>query len=122
MIKNIHMLTAFISISLFSLRFYWVMRDSEMMSKKWVKIIPHVNDTLLLITAIILAILIEQYPFVHAWLSAKVIALFLYIAFGLFALKRARTKPLKGVFFILAIFSFSYILIVALTRSANIFA
>ena len=121
MLKNIHMLTAFFSISLFILRFYWVMRDSEMMSKKWVKIVPHVNDSILLIAAILLAVSIEQYPFVHAWLSAKFIALVFYIVFGLFALKRAKTKTAKGLFFVLAIISFGYIVMVALTRSANLF-
>lgn len=115
------MLTAFISISLFILRFFWVLRDSEMMGKKWVKIVPHVNDTILLIAAILLAISIEQYPFVHVWLSAKFIALVFYIVFGLFALKRAKTKQVQGVFFVLAIMSFGYIVMVALTRSATIF-
>lgn len=122
MIKSIHMLTALISISLFILRFFWVMRDSEMMSKKWVKIVPHANDTILLIAAILLAISIEQYPFVHAWLSAKFIALIFYIVFGLFALKLAKTKLAKGFFFVLAIMSFGYIVMVAMSRSANIFA
>ena len=119
MIKDIHMLTAFISISFFIVRFIWVMRDSEMMSEKWVKIVPHVNDTILLVAAIMLAISIQQYPFVDSWLTAKFIALILYIGFGMFALKRAKTKKGKGVFFILAVMSFAYIAGVALARSTS---
>jgi len=121
MIKHIHMLTAFISISFFILRFFWVMRDSSMMTKKWVKIIPHINDTILLIAAIILAISIQQYPFVHTWLTAKFIALLLYIIFGMFALKRAKTKKGKSMFFILAVSCFGYIVLVAVTRTSSIF-
>ncbi|MCK4865222.1 MAG: SirB2 family protein [Gammaproteobacteria bacterium] len=121
MIKLIHMSTAFISISLFLLRGFWVFRESPMMTKKWVKILPHVNDTILLTTATLLAINIQQYPFVHAWLTTKVTALIVYIVFGMFALKRAKEMKNKVVFFILALLTFSYIVGVALTRSVGWF-
>jgi len=120
-IKLIHMSTAFISISLFMLRGFWVFRESPMMTKKWVKILPHVNDTVLLITAVFLAMGIHQYPFTHDWLTAKLVALFFYIGFGMFALKRAKDKKNKMLFFILALLTFSYIVGVAITRSANWF-
>lgn len=121
MIKLIHMSTAFISISLFMLRGFWVFRESPMMTKKWVKILPHVNDTVLLITAVFLTIGINQYPFTHDWLTAKFIVLFLYIGFGMFALKRAKELKNKVAFFILALLTFSYIVGVALTRTAGWF-
>ena len=121
MIKLIHMSTAFISISLFLLRGFWVFRESPMMTKKWVKILPHVNDTILLTTATLLAINIQQYPFVDAWLTAKITALIIYIVFGMFALKRAKEMKNKVVFFILALLTFSYIVGVALTRSVGWF-
>lgn len=119
MIKLIHVSTVVISISLFMLRGFWVFRDSEMMNKKWVKIIPHVNDTILLITAIILAISYQQYPFVHGWLTAKVTALVAYILLGTFALKRAKSKQHKAIFFVLAILTFGYIVMVAMTKSVT---
>jgi len=117
-IKLIHMSTAFISISLFMLRGFWVFRESPMMNKKWVKILPHVNDTVLLVTAVFLTIGINQYPFTHDWLTAKFIALFFYIGFGMFALKRAKELKNKVVFFILALLTFSYIVGVAIMRSS----
>lgn len=121
MIKLIHMSTAFISISFFLLRGFWVFNNSSMMSKKWVKILPHVNDTILLITATLLVLSLHQYPFVDGWLTAKFIALIIYIVFGMFALKRAKEMKNKVVFFILALLMFSYIVGVALTRSAGWF-
>ena len=121
MIKLIHMSTAFISISLFLTRGFWVFRNSPMMSKKWVKIVPHVNDTVLLITATLLAISTQQYPFVHSWLSANFIALLVYIVLGMFALKRAKEMKSKAVFFILALLTFSYIVSVAIMRSPTWF-
>ena len=121
MIKLIHMSTAFISISFFVLRGFWVFSDSSMMNKKWVRILPHVNDTVLLITATLLALSIQQYPFVDGWLTAKVVALIFYIIFGMFALKRAKEIKNKVVFFILALVTFSYIVGVALTRTVGWF-
>lgn len=119
MIKLIHMSTAFISISFFLVRGFWVFNHSEMMNKKWVRIVPHVNDTILLVSAIILAIGLQQYPFTHDWLTAKFIALLLYIVLGMFALKRAKEMKNKIVFFVLALLMFGYIVGVALTRTAG---
>ena len=65
---------------------------------------------------------IHQYPFTHDWLTAKFIALFFYISFGMFALKRAKDKKNKMLFFILALLTFSYIVGVALNRSVDWFA
>lgn len=119
MIKLIHMSTALISISFFVIRGYWVFKHSDMMNKKWVKIVPHVNDTVLLITAGILAYTLQQYPFVDSWLTAKFIALLVYIVLGTFALKRAKKMKNKILFFILALLVFSYIVGVALNRTAG---
>jgi len=119
MIKLLHVTTVFISISLFVLRGFWVLNGSAIMSKKWVKIVPHINDTILLISAIILAVTIQQYPFVHGWLTAKFLALIAYIILGMFALKRAKNRTSKLIFFILSIITFSYIVMVALTHSVT---
>lgn len=122
MIKLIHMSAAFISISLFLLRGFWVFQNSSMISKKWVKILPHVNDTILLIAATVLAVTTHQYPFVDNWLTAKFIALIMYIVFGSYALKRAKNTKNKMIFFILSVLLFIYIVMVALTRSVTWFA
>ena len=117
MIKVIHMSTAFISISLFLLRGFWVFKSSPMITKRWVKVLPHVNDTILLVTAIFLTLSIQQYPFLDSWLTAKFTALIIYIVFGMFALKRAKEIKIKMVFFVLALLMFGYIVGVALTRN-----
>lgn len=121
MIKLIHMSTAFISISFFIVRGFWVFNNSLMMNKKWVKILPHINDTILLITAIMLALSLQQYPFTHDWLTAKFIALISYIIFGMFALKRAKEMKNKVVFFVLALLTFAYIIGTALNRTVSWF-
>lgn len=121
MIKDIHMSTAFISISFFMLRALWVFKGSQMMKQKWVKILPHINDSILLITAVLLVISVKQYPFVDAWLTAKFFALIVYIGLGMFALKHAKEMKHKVMFFVLSLLTFSYMVGVALTKSAGWF-
>lgn len=67
-----------------------------MLDKKWVKVLPHVVDTFLLVSALILCILISQYPFVQPWLTEKFIAVIAYVIMGFVSLK-GRTPFLRWV-------------------------
>jgi len=116
-VKNAHILFALISISLFVLRSYWSVIESPKLSKRWVKIAPHLNDTLLLGCAIYLMILTQQFPFTDAWLTAKLIALLAYIGLGTMAIKRGKTALLRLVFAICSVSVFAYIFMVAVSRS-----
>ena len=95
MIKNIHMLTAVISLSLFVVRGLGHFRNARFMQLRWLRIMPHINDTILLLSAVLLALSIGQYPFTAAWLTAKFLALVVYILLGMVALKWARTLPVQ---------------------------
>ena len=55
--KHSHMMFAVISGLFFLVRGCWMLMDSGMLQKKWVKILPHVNDTLLLLCAIVLCVM-----------------------------------------------------------------
>jgi len=118
MIKSIHLITVSSSILFFILRYTWMIFESPMLQKKWVKILPHIIDTLLLVSAIILAIQISQYPLLDSWLTAKVLALLLYIVLGTIALKRGKTKNIRIIAGVFAIATFSYMLSVAVGKSA----
>ncbi|MFZ6686917.1 SirB2 family protein [Undibacterium sp. SXout11W] len=115
-IKHIHITCALLSGSLFFVRGCWMCADSNMLQKRWIKIAPHLIDTVLLTTAIIMVVWSQQFPFVVNWLSAKLVALILYIFLGTIALKRGKTKSQKITAFILALAVFSYILAVAVSK------
>ena len=51
-IKHLHLLTVAITVTLFILRFIWLQSGSAMMTRRWVRIVPHINDTLLFVTGI----------------------------------------------------------------------
>tara|TARA_R110002049_G_scaffold28779_7_gene98208 strand:- start:1985 stop:2371 length:387 start_codon:yes stop_codon:yes gene_type:complete len=115
-IKHLHMLLALISIAGFVLRGVWMMLDSRLLEARVVRILPHVIDTLLLVSAIMLATMISQYPLTAGWVTAKVVGLVAYIALGMIALRRGRTKGIRVVAFIGAIVVFAWIASVAFSK------
>ena len=115
-LKSLHILTVIISISGFFVRGLWVMSNSPWLQKRWVKITPHINDTILLITGITLAIQIQQYPFVHGWITAKVLALLAYIGLGMMTIRHGRSKQQRIITWILAMLVFVYMVMVARTK------
>ncbi len=116
MAKHLHLTAVGLSILFFIFRFVWSQLDADALSKKWVKILPHIIDTVLLGSAVWLCIILSQYPFVNAWLTFKVIGVILYIVFGLFALKKAKTTLSKWAFFIAAIGVLMATAMVAVTK------
>ncbi len=80
--------------------------------------VPHVIDTVLLASAMALTATTSQYPFVQPWLTAKVLALLLYIVLGSVAIRHGRTRSVRIVAWLLALVVFGYIVAVARTRVA----
>lgn len=117
LLKSVHVTAVASSLSLFVLRATWRMRAPERLDARWVRIVPHVVDTVLLASAIWLALMLENYPGTHAWLTAKVAGLVAYVVLGSIALKRGRTEAARGIAFVAALAVFGYIVSVAITKS-----
>lgn len=120
-IKHFHIACAITSGSLFLLRGIWMLCESAMLQRRWVRIAPHIVDTLLLASALVMVVWSGQYPFVQNWLTAKVLALIAYIVLGTIALKRGKTKTIRTGAFIAALAVFAYIGSVAMTRQVLVF-
>ncbi len=116
-LKLIHIGSIVASYCLFFVRGVWMVRGSPLLAQRWVKIVPHVVDSVLLLSAIMLAVLLRQYPFAAPWITAKVLALVVYIGLGTVALKRGRTRGARIAAWIAAQCVFGYIVAVALTRN-----
>ncbi|GLO61602.1 hypothetical protein MACH09_21100 [Vibrio sp. MACH09] len=96
-LKNIHLLSIALSAILLSVRFALVMANSQLIDKKFIKIAPHVVDTVLLLTGIGLIISLGFIPFTAGteWFTQKVTCILAYFALGFFALKMAKNKLLR---------------------------
>ncbi|TVO60421.1 SirB2 family protein [Denitromonas ohlonensis] len=122
-IKHIHITCVVLSGLGFLLRAWWMLSASPRLQHRLTRILPHVIDTLLLSTAIALSVMMAQYPFVHGWVSAKVLGLLAYIGFGTVALKRGRSAGVRRAALVAAVLTFGWIVSVALTKSpAGIFS
>ncbi len=113
-LKHTHLTCIGLSFSLFLLR-VGLLTLRQQPLPKWLKIVPHCVDTLLLVSALALAIMIGYTPSNSPWLLAKIIALLFYIGFGSMAIRGRGTRQWVG--FGLACLSFAYIVMAALTKS-----
>ncbi|MCG8466518.1 MAG: SirB2 family protein [Xanthomonadales bacterium] len=117
LVKWIHVITVLINIILLMGRGGLSLFHVPWRQWKPLRWLPHANDTVLLLSAIGLCILLGQYPLVHHWLTAMVLATIAYIVLGALALK-PNCGALKRVFLLLACFVvFSYISGVARTHN-----
>jgi len=116
-VKHVHVAAVALSFALFFIRGVWMMQESPLLTRRWVKILPHVNDTVLLVAGLSAAFMIRQYPFLDDWLTAKVFGLIAYIILGTLGLKRAKTKPARIGFWVAALGAFGYIVAVAFARN-----
>lgn len=113
---KIHLAAVAVSLALFVLRGIWRMLDSPMLKRKWVKIVPHLNDTLLLAAAIGMLVAAGLNPLEHGWLMAKIAGLVVYIALGTIAIKHGKTPRARILAFVGALTVFGYIAKVALSK------
>ncbi len=118
-VKHLHVTCVALSVSLFVLRGTLELRSKPWRQWRLLRVAPHIVDTVLLGSALWLAWRIGQYPFVDAWLTAKVLALLLYIGLGMRALGRNTPQALRLPYFAGALLSVGYIVGVALTHSAS---
>ncbi|AXS80504.1 SirB2 family protein [Dechloromonas sp. HYN0024] len=120
-LKHLHITCVVLSGLGFSLRGWWMLCESPLRQHRLTGILPHVVDTMLLGSALTMAWMSGQYPFVNNWLTAKVCGLLAYVLFGMMALKRGRSKAIRARFFVLAGLAYAYIVSVALTRNPLVF-
>lgn len=95
MFKHLHMTLAVLSIALFTLRFVWTLTESSWLTKKAVKITPHVIDTLLLALGVAMAVKLAINPLEQLWLGEKLLAVIAYIFTGYYTLKLARNRMMQ---------------------------
>ena len=113
LIKQLHMTLAALSLGLFVLRAGWSVAGSPMLRRRWVRVTPHIVDTLLLTFGVTLMILLRAWPHQTPWLAAKLLALLVYIGLGTMAIKRGTTSARRAGYALAAVVVFLYMVGVA---------
>ena len=119
-LKHLHVTCVVLSGLGFLFRGTLMLRQSPWLTRRVTRTVPHVVDTVLLGSAITMAVMSGQYPFAQPWLTAKLAGLLAYIGLGTVALKRGPTLAIRAAFFVLALLAYAYIVGVALTRSPSL--
>ena len=117
LLRDIHITCAVLTGLGFLLRGFWMLRGSVLLRHRLTRTLPHINDTLLLGSAIWMTTRLGQYPLVTPWLTAKLVALLTYIVLGSIALKRGSTPRVRIIAFVAALACYGYIVSVARTRT-----
>jgi uncharacterized membrane protein SirB2 len=94
-IKTVHVAAVVASGVLFAVRGAAVNLGGAWAMTWPVRYLSYTIDTILLTAALMLVTILHQYPFVHGWLTAKVLLLVAYIVLGTYALRRGQTKAVR---------------------------
>lgn len=115
-LKHLHMTTAYLTVTLFTLRLLMDAVGRPGWRQTPLRWIPHANDTVLLVAAISLLFVGGWNPLEQGWILAKIVLLLGYIAAGLFALKVTVARPVRVVAAILALVQVSAIFHLAMAK------
>jgi uncharacterized membrane protein SirB2 len=119
MIKFFHLIFVLLSITTFVGRVFLAEKRPEMLGQKWIKIGPHILNSLLLLTGITLVFQGSWLSGEYGWIIAKITALLGYVGLGIVAIKNEgalRWKAFAG-----SIACFVYIAVVAVSKHAFLF-
>jgi uncharacterized membrane protein SirB2 len=91
---SLHLTTVVLTISLFVLRYWWRFTGNPRVQARWVRVVPHAVDTLLLLSGLGLIVVTRYIPFTAngAWLTEKLFGVIIYIVLGFIALGRHRPR------------------------------
>ena len=112
-LRTIHIACAILTINLFVFRGLLMVIGSPLLQGRVLRILPHVVDTVLLTSALMLTSVIRQYPFVNGWLTMKVVLLVVYVVLGSIAIRRGRQRSTRIAAFVAALFVVAFLVTVA---------
>jgi uncharacterized membrane protein SirB2 len=115
-LKWLHVTAVIASGTGFLARAALMLAGSPRLDARFVRVAPHVVDTVLLAAAVAMAVMARISPLAHPWLAAKIIGLLAYIVLGAIALRYGRTLRERVVALAGAVLVFAYIVGTALQR------
>ena len=117
MVKTIHVSSAVLSIGGFFVRGILMIKVSPLLQARVSRIAPHIIDTVLLVSAVVLVSRWGWMVLQQPWLITKIVALLVYIALGMIALREGRVMAVRIGAWLAAMLVFFYIVTVAMTKN-----
>lgn len=115
-LKALHVAAVAVSGVGFIARGALMLAGSPLLQARFVRIAPHVVDTVLLVSAVTVAAQARISPLAHPWLAAKIAGLLAYVALGAVALRYGRSRRTRALALAGSIIAFAYVVGAALQR------
>lgn len=116
-LKTIHQSAVALSVSGFFARGLASLQGAAWVRGRVARTLPHIVDSVLLISALLLAWTLRLDPLTTPWLFAKIVGLLLYIGLGVVALRPGRPRAVRAGAWIAALAVFGWIVSVAITKN-----
>ena len=116
-VKAIHQGAVALSLSGFFARGLGSLRGAAWVQGRLAKTVPHVVDTVLLLSALTLAWMLRLTPGSSSWLAAKIVGLVIYVGLGVIALKPTRPRRVRAAAWVAALATAGWIVSVAITKN-----
>ena len=116
-VKAIHQGVVALSLSGFFARGLGSLRGAAWVQGRLAKTVPHVVDTVLLLSALTLAWMLRLTPGSSSWLAAKIVGLVIYVGLGVIALKPTRPRRVRAAAWVAALATAGWIVSVAITKN-----
>ena len=117
LLKTLHQATVASSLSIFSIRACGSLMGALWPKQRQARLVQHVNDTVLLGSAVALAVAAGFSPFNSPWLLVKILGLLVYVGLGTLVMREQAMKGVRMGAFLLALMIFGFIISVAVTKS-----
>ena len=116
-LKHIHQGAVVLSVAGFFARGLASFFGAAWVRGRAAKTLPHIVDSVLLISALWLAWMLRLTPDAAPWLLAKIIGLLAYIGLGVLALRPGRPLAVRASAWAVALATFGWIVSVAITKN-----
>ncbi len=100
----------------FALRGFWRLGAGRPVRQRWLRVLPHLIDTLLLVSGLILMVWARLWPWLVPWFGFKLLLVVIYIGLGIAAF-RSSGRSLGWTFFGLALLTWLWILGMAFNKA-----
>jgi uncharacterized membrane protein SirB2 len=116
-VKLIHISAVALSVTGFFARGVGALTNAAWVRSRLARTLPHMVDSVLLLSALTLAWMLRLTPGQAPWLLAKIVGLLIYIALGVLALRPDPPKALRAGTWVFALITVAWIVSVAITKS-----
>jgi uncharacterized membrane protein SirB2 len=115
-LKLIHQSAVATSFAGFFARGVGMLGDAGWVKHRLARTLPHLVDTVLIVSAVWLTGILRLSPSGSPWIDAKIAGLFVYIGVGMVAFRFGRTRRVRAAAWIFAMIVFAWIVSVAITK------